>query len=109
MRAGQLRHRVDLQEQGPRVSDGAGGGSAPFVTYAENVPAAIEPLAGREFLQAEQFDVRVTHRVRIRYRAGVRPSHKVIYGSREFDIKSVIDFEERHRELELMSEELVTW
>ena len=109
MRSGQLRHLVELQHLGARVDDGAGGGSIPYVTYAEDVPAAIEPLEGRELLLAGQYDARLTHRVRLRYRPDVRPSDRVVYGDRVFNVKTPIDPEERHRELELMCEELVTW
>lgn len=114
MRAGQLRHRVTIQKLGTRIDDGTGGGSIPFTDVAE-VYASIDPLSGNELLRAEQFEASLTHRIRTRYVAGVHPSYRVLYvdeyadSTRVFDIKQVIDPEERHRELELMCEELVTW
>lgn len=108
MRAGQLRHQVTLQQLGARVDDGTGGGSIPFNDVA-SVWAAIEPLTGRELLDAGQYDPSLTHRVRIRYYAGVRPSWRIKYATRLFDVKSIADLEERHREMDLMCEELVTW
>lgn len=108
MRAGQLRHKVKIQSLGTRVDDGTGGGSIPFADLAE-VYASIEPIDGYELLRAENFDANLTHRVRTRYVAGVRPSNRILYGTRVFDIKRVIDPEERHIELEMMCEELVTW
>lgn len=121
MKAGRLRHRGTFQKPGPRIDDGAAGGSAPYVNVAE-VYASIEPLTGRELFQAGQFDPRLSHRVGTRYIQGVKPSWRFVYGDvnklnsdneserpRVFDIKSVADIEERHRELELMCEELVTW
>lgn len=108
MRAGSLRHQVQLQSLGTRVDDGFGGGSIPDSDVA-TVWASIEPLTGQERLQAESFDARLSHRIRIRYYPGIHPSWKVKYGVRVFDIKSVADLDERHREVELMCEELVTW
>lgn len=109
MRTGKLRHRVTLQQLGARVDDGTGGGSIPYIDAYENVAASVEPLEGNELLRAEQFESTLTHRVRTRYYAGVRPHWRIQYGSRVFDIKHVIDPEERHRELEMMCQELVTW
>lgn len=108
MRAGLLRHKVTLQKLGERVDDGAGGGSIPFEDVAD-VWAHIHPLAGSELLRAGQFDATLSHRISIRYYPGIHPSWRVKYGTRVFDIKSVADLDERHREIELMCEELVTW
>lgn len=108
MRNGQARHKITLQGLGARVDDGHGGGSISF-TDVISLWASIEPLTGDEILRAGQMDVKMTHRVRHHYYPGVRPSWRVVYGSRVFDIKHVNDPEERHRELELICEELVTW
>jgi SPP1 family predicted phage head-tail adaptor len=103
-----------LQKQGERIDDGTGGGSIPFEDVVK-VHASIEPLSGNELLRAEQFEASLTHRVRTRYYPGVKPHWRIRYDddradiTRVFDIKSVIDPEERHRELELMCEELVSW
>lgn len=110
MQSGKLRHRGTIQRQGARVDDGTGGGSIPWNDLYADIPASVEPLSGNELLRAEQFESTLTHRVRTRFYQGVRPSDRFVYEStRVFDIKHVIDPEERHRELELMCEELVTW
>jgi SPP1 family predicted phage head-tail adaptor len=108
MRAGQLRHKVVIEKPGTRVDDTMGGGTLPFETHAE-VYASIEPLTGNELLRGGQLESTLTHRIRTRYVAGVRPSYQVRSGSRVFDIDRVIDPEERHRELELICTEQVTW
>lgn len=106
--AGKLRHKVTLQSLGTRTDDGMGGGSILPVDEAE-VFASIEPLTGNELLRAGQLESTLTHRIRMRYFPGVKPSWQVKYGTRIFDIDRIIDVEERHRELELMCTELVTW
>jgi SPP1 family predicted phage head-tail adaptor len=113
MRAGQLRHRVTLQSLGTRVDDGYGGGSILPVDEV-TLNASIEPLSGDELLEAGQLEAALTHRIRTRFYAGVKPHWQIKYvdkyaGERRFDINTVIDPEERHRELELMCTELVTW
>lgn len=70
--------------------------------------SSIEPVRGREYFQAASVNAENTIRFRIRYRQGIRPSMRLIYSGRIFDIKSVIDVNERHREIELMCQEVVS-
>lgn len=109
MESGKLRHKVTIQRMGTRVDDETGGGSIPWNDLYADIPASIEPLSGYELLRAESYEAGLTHRVRTRFYEGIRPSDRILYGTRVFDIKRPIDPEERHRELELMCEELVTW
>ncbi len=102
------RHKVTLQKLGERIDDGAGGGSIPFEDV-KHISADIDPVSGRELLRGGATEVFFTHRVMTRYFPGVKPHWRIKYGDRMFDIKAVNDFEERHRHLELMCEELVTW
>jgi SPP1 family predicted phage head-tail adaptor len=84
--------------------------------YGEEVPtwsdvgevwAAIEPLRGREFLEAQRVGADVTTRIRIRYRSGIVPEMRVVWGDHIYDIEAVIPIEERGREIHLMCKELV--
>jgi SPP1 family predicted phage head-tail adaptor len=43
----------------------------------------------------------------MRYRAGVTPKNRIRFGTRFFDIRLVIDHEERHERLEILAEEVV--
>ena len=104
MRAGDLRHRVTIQRLvGTRDSYGEVQGSW---TDVATVWAAVEPLRGREFLEAQMAQAAATIRVRIRYRADLTPEMRVVYGSQLLNIRAVIDVEGRHRELWLMCEEI---
>jgi SPP1 family predicted phage head-tail adaptor len=69
--------------------------------------ASIEPLNGREFFAAQQVNAEVTARIRLRYLPGVTRQMQVKFGSRTFAIESVINVEERNRELQLMVKEVV--
>jgi SPP1 family predicted phage head-tail adaptor len=107
MRAGRLRHRITIQEFRVTGRNVIGGEVKDWVNVA-TVWAGIEPIRGREYLAADQPRAELTHRVPMRYRPGIVPTTmRVKYGSRVFDIKSVIDPDERHVDLELMCTEAV--
>lgn len=105
MNPGKLRHRVTLQEFVEQVDEYGtpiGSGWQDVCT----VWAAVEPIQGREYILLQNTQSELTTRVRIRYRPGIKPSMRVLYGGRVFDIQSVIDLEERHIELQLMCKEV---
>ena len=104
MRAGRLRHRVKIQA--PFKDNAPGSGEITWNDYA-TVWASIEPLRGREFFEALQVNAEVTGKVIMRYLAGVSPDMRILHGNRVFEILSIIDVEERHRELQLMVTERV--
>lgn len=100
MRAGKLRHLVTLQS--PSTARGSAGGTVDAWSDVATVHASIEPLQGREFIAAQQGQARVSHRVTIRYRAGVVPSMRVSFGARLFRIEAVLNTGERNIEQQLM-------
>lgn len=104
MRAGELRHRVTIQQK-TVTSDPEGMIVETWVDVA-TVWAAVEPLRGREYIQAAAVTPEVTARVRIRYRPGIEPAMRVVHGGTVCDIQSVIDVGGRRRELELMCREV---
>jgi SPP1 family predicted phage head-tail adaptor len=106
MEAGRLDKRVTIQSQAStRNSIGE-----PVQTWSDvaTIWASVEPVQGREFWAQQQVQSEVTTRVRIRYREGVTASMRVLYGSRVYDIRSVIDPKERHEEMQLMCSEGVS-
>ena len=104
MNIGDLRHRITLQE----CVSGQNEAGQPIQEWHDvaTVWAAIEPLRGREYWAAAQVQSEVTTRIRIRYRSGIRPDMRVLYGGRVFNVTAVIDPEERHHELQLMCKEV---
>ncbi|WP_335342482.1 phage head closure protein [Polycladomyces zharkentensis] len=76
-------------------------------TDIATVWAAVEPLRGREYFEAAAINAENTVRIRMRYKAGVKPDMRVIYSGRIFNITSVIDIDERHQEMHLMCRELM--
>jgi SPP1 family predicted phage head-tail adaptor len=104
MNPGKLRHRITIQ-QPSETKDEYKRPTTDWVDFA-TVWAAVEPLRGREYLLAQNTNTELSVRVRIRYLRGVTPGMRVKYGERFFDIQSVIDVDERHREMHLMCVEV---
>jgi SPP1 family predicted phage head-tail adaptor len=68
---------------------------------------AIMPLTGNEYVRAQQMDATVSHKIRTEYIAGVNPRMRLKHGDRTFNVVSVVNVEERNRELEWMCTEVV--
>lgn len=109
MRAGRLRHRVALQ----RATETANSFNEPVVSWSTlaTVWGAVEPISGKEFFAAQQVQSSVSHRITVRYYAGLTTKDRVLWtdpstsGQRIFDINAILDRDERHRGYELMCTE----
>lgn len=107
MKAGSLRQQITVQQLSSTTGDGGGGVASENWTDFATVYADVEPLTGRELFQAQQVNDELTHKITIRYIPGLSSKMRVKYGSRIFQIESVLDVGERHREVQLMTRELV--
>jgi SPP1 family predicted phage head-tail adaptor len=90
------------------VETQAGDGS--FVTAWETfatVWASIEPLIGREYFGQQREQATVSHKIRMRHQPGITHKMRVTWGTRLFEIESVLNVGERDRELLLMVSESV--
>jgi len=104
MRAGELRHRVTLEERTQTVA--SEGGVTPKGLGVDTVSAAVEPLSGDEAERAGHVEGTVTHRVRIRFRPDVSPKMRIRHVDRILEVVSVVDKDERNRELWFMCREV---
>lgn len=104
--AGKLRHRVTIQRNqlGSPQRTNTGARNASWEDYI-TVYAAVDPINGREPFLAQQHFSEVTHKVRMRYHEGITTAMRLAWGSRRFDIKAVLNAEERRRELTLLCTE----
>ena len=107
--AGMLRQWVRIQER-VMVDDSFGGYDLSWRTLLE-ARASVEPLSQRERLTAQQLETPITHRVVMRYATVLRnggPDLRLVLDmTRYFNIRGIIDVEERHRWMELTVEENV--
>jgi SPP1 family predicted phage head-tail adaptor len=102
-RVGVLRRRLTLEA--PVRTPGEGGAATITWSALAQVWAAITPVSGRELVRGDGMTARMTHEVLIRYRSGVRPEMRFTSGSRVFEIRVVMDEDERRRWLACLCEE----
>lgn len=98
--AAMLLQRVTLQQRTVGV-DSLGQDLTTWADVAQ-VWALVEPLRGREYFAAGQAQAPVDVRITIRWRAGLLPAMRVVYGAVAYDIAAVIDVENAHHTIELM-------
>lgn len=103
MRAGDLKHRITLQK--PTYSRDSFNELEESWSDVDTVWAAIEWGSGRRYLEASQLNSEVQGIVRIRYRTDVKPTWRIEYGHRHFQILSIANVYERDRELQLSCKE----
>lgn len=104
MQAGRLRHRIVIQNF-TTSTDTYGEPIKTWATWA-TVWAAVEPLSGREYWNAQQVQSEVNTRIRIRLRDGVTPLMRVNWDGRLFDIENVVRDPTNKREMHLMCREV---
>lgn len=105
MNIGKLRHRISLQSI-TETQNSYGELVQTKSTYA-TVWASVEPLNGREFMDAKQINAELSHKVIIRHNSSVTSEDVILFGSREFKIDSVINYEERDIYQVLMCKEIL--
>ncbi|MHC8300675.1 phage head closure protein [Pseudomonas sp. ZS1P83] len=90
MRAGKLRHQIDIQR--PHFEQDAGTGEMvkTWVDVWTKVPASIEPLSARDFIAAAATQSAVSSRVVIRYRPGVDSTMRILHRSKIYNIAGVL-------------------
>lgn len=100
---GAMRHRVMIQSE-RRTTDTDGSASLRWYDDVE-VMADIKPSSGRERFFGMQLEGSITHKITIRYRADMVPKKRLLYGTRAFQVRAVINPDERQRFQELLCEE----
>lgn len=103
MRSGLLRHSITVQ-QPVETQDATGAVVATWATYAA-LRAAYEPQSGRESFSEDHPQAFGLVRFRTRWVTGITPKMRVLYGTRVFNILSVVDVGGRGKQLHLMTEE----
>ncbi len=105
MRAGKLRHRVELQSVG-RTKAADGQSIETFTTYA-TVWADIKPMRGSEAIEAQQQSGQDWFKITVRYNASINIKDRIVFGPRVFEVNYAPDFEERKIFQELTCTEIV--
>jgi SPP1 family predicted phage head-tail adaptor len=104
MNPGKLNKRITLQSY-QSIKDDEGIVSKQWVNLM-TVYASVEPLSGREYWQAAATQSENTVKFLIRYKQNITSDLRLIYNNKSYDVKSVIDPNEAHKELILMCAEV---
>lgn len=105
--AGSLRHRIRIYTMVDAQGEEFGQNELTPVLFADRVPASVDPLTGREWLNADKQEAGISHRIRMRWMPNVVPKMQIEFDGRTFNVVSAINKEERNIELELMCLEKV--
>jgi SPP1 family predicted phage head-tail adaptor len=106
VKAGTLNHRVVI-EQPVDSQDASGKVTRTWAKVCE-VWANVRPVTGSEAFRAQAVSATYSSVVEIRYRSGITPKMRVVYGERTLNIESVENVEEANRQLNLKCTEKVS-
>jgi SPP1 family predicted phage head-tail adaptor len=101
---GRMRERVTIKSQTESRSP-SGEMTFNWDTTVATVWASVDGLSGRDILQAQQANVIATHRIRIRYRADVSHTNRIIWRNRTMEVASVVERDNRSV-LEMLAREV---
>lgn len=106
MQSGKLRHRITIQQlvAGSPQQNAVGEPNVAWTDYL-TVWASVDPVTGNEPFLAQQHLSRVTSKIRMRYRSGITSDMRIRFNSVSYDIKAVLNWGERDRELLLLCEQ----
>jgi SPP1 family predicted phage head-tail adaptor len=100
---GKMRFRVKV-ERSTNTRDAGGGISQAFnpVTY---IYANIKPTSANSSYRQGMVQEKITHEVTLRYMTNIDTNSRITYGTKNFNIKGIINVDERDRYLKLLCEE----
>lgn len=114
MRAGRLPHRVKIQRKRVPVqpaatatqnafgelptTQGATGEETTRWQDVATVWAFVQPLQGREYMQAKQTQEELTTRITMRYRADLSANDRLLHGADVYDVLSVLQTDNSQRQ-----------
>lgn len=87
MKAGDLRHPIEIQHKVSVRDPGSGEFGEPFWQPFANTWAAVEPLSARDLIAAQAAQSEATARVVIRYRSGVLPMMRIVHRGELYSIE----------------------
>ncbi len=108
MRAGRLDKKIDIIKSTEAQSTLSGEMTRTWSTYIKNRWAQVEPLSGRELFQSNQWRANVDYRFTIRYSSGISPQMRIVYSGSSYQIHSVIDINDEHKEIQMLCSRVTT-
>ncbi len=104
MRAGELRRQITVQRYSETQNDYGEVIKDWFDLFTTR--ASVRPISGKEIAINHSIVNELTHKIFIRYRANIKPSDRVLFKDRIFNIASVINYDEKDISIELLCREI---
>lgn len=105
MDIGRLKHRITFQELSQ--SQNEYGELVEEWLDIKTVWAEIKPVSGNQFFAAKQINSEISHNVYIRYRTDLKPSMRIKFKERVFDILYLMNMNEDNRIMQIYCKELI--
>ena len=105
--AGALRHPLKVEKPVITADEDTGEEQETWLFQAD-IHGSVEPLSSRDRFKAAQMDTRITHRVVIRFLAGLDTTYRLLWrpvreeSTRTLNVHSVINPSGRSRVMELL-------
>lgn len=68
--------------------------------------ADVSPMTGKEYAESQKIREETTYKVKTRFFSGISANMKILYGTKIFDIVSVLNVGELKRELQIVCSEV---
>lgn len=97
-----LKHKVEILRL-VEVADDLGG----FITSWVSVKskwAKVNPMSERELIHADKIDATAASTFVVRFDSDILESDKILFKSREYNIRSIVNIEEDDRFLSILGE-----
>jgi SPP1 family predicted phage head-tail adaptor len=105
MKIGSLRHRITIRRMG-NVSDGKGAYTRGWTTLAQDVPAEIISLNGREGMIGQTFQSVNSYRITVRHRSDLLPSDQILCYGMELNVRAAQDPDGRRERTDIYADNL---
>lgn len=92
--ASEAQHRVNIQAK-TSFSDGEGGHTESWSNAYTNISAAIIPIRSQQVFEYKSINVDATHFIKLAGYIGITELHRIVFGSRIFEVLTVEDLQER--------------
>lgn len=105
MQIGKLSKRIKIQKFGQSKNE-YGEFEELWEDFKE-VWAEIKPVSGNQFFAAKQINSEISHNVYIRYRTDLKPSMRIKFKERVFEILYLMNVNEGNRLMQIYCKELI--
>lgn len=105
MDIGRLKHRITFQELSQNKNEY--GELVEEWLDIKTVWAEIKPVSGNQFFAAKQINSEISHNVYIRYRTDLKPSMRIKFKERVFEVLYLMNVNEDNQLMQIYCKELI--